>query len=306
MNLDMHFHSNLSDWKQSIDEIVLKAKDLWLQYAFLTDHDRISSQFVTKARGLWIKTWESVEISTLNKQDDFSLHLTYYAWEISQKVSLILENTINQRIDLIKKQIDFFRKIWFEININDFYKYCLSLWRKKDSINKYDLTVFLFLSPKNRKLATKINGWKITMLDFYMKYLKKWWEKFSEYWVLIPDYEPTLEQIKDLWKADNAIISIAHPNFTFKKWISEFKEKLPHYVKTWWINAIEINSKATTDWVEAILEAKDEFWLFLTFWSDNHWIWKTDNKHWDFWELNPILNGEFVTKELKRYINNIT
>jgi len=134
--------------------------------------------------------------------------------------------------------------------------------------------------------------------------MKRWWEEFDKYWVTIDEYEASLEIVRNIKEKNNAILSIPHPNFTFKWWISEFQNNLEHYINIWGVNALEINARATQEWVKAILEAKDTYWLYLTFGSDCHRIWIPDDKHWDFWEMNPYISEDFIKKSFNEY-NNI-
>jgi hypothetical protein len=135
-----------------------------------------------------------------------------------------------------------------------------------------------------------------------MKFLKEWWERYADFWIRVHDYERSLQDCKLFREQSNAILSIAHPNFTFKKWwIDEFNDVLPHYIEHGGVNAIEINAKATKEWVDAIIEAKNKYNLFLTFWSDCHRVWKPDSKHGDFWDINPFISSDFVTESFWEY-----
>ena len=131
------------------------------------------------------------------------------------------------------------------------------------------------------------------LLSFYRKYLKKWWSHSEIFLASVPRYEPTLQVLNQIKESNNAILSIAHPNFSFKS-IEEFKRVLPNYVSNW-INAIEINSKANLDWVTEIIELSNLYNLFLTFWSDCHFVWSPDKTHWDLGNTNP-----FVSEDLRK------
>ena len=187
--------------------------------------------------------------------------------------------------------------------MQDFYLFYFKKWRKKEALNKYDIVYYLFQDDILRKKCFEINWWiKIELEDFYQKFFKKTWEKFKDYWVSIKDYEPSIEECKIFKEKTNGILAIAHPNITFKKWwIDEFLKVLPHYIQVWWINAIEINAMASKDWVWVILEVKKKYNLFLTFWSDNHKIWYSDYKHWDFWDLNPFITKKDIEKFFLEY-----
>jgi hypothetical protein len=111
-----------------------------------------------------------------------------------------------------------------------------------------------------------------------------------------------VEQAWDFRKSNGAILSIAHPNFTFKWGIEEFEKVLPDYVEKW-VNAVEINSKATSEWIDAIFKAKSRFNLLLTMWSDNHGIGRVDDKHTDLWSLNPRITNIEQREILREYLN---
>lgn len=300
MKLEMHCHSNKSDWVLDEKSILSDARDRWLDFVFLTDHDRVSDSFCEKANDFLVATCPSVEISSYNTDQDKSVHLTFYAKKITWEIYQILENTIKSRIKLIKTQIEVLQKTWFIIDLDDFYKYYLWENRSPDSLNRYDIARYMFLNPYNRNLAKKINDdEEIDFISFYIKYLKKWWIHSKLFYATIPRFEPNLQVLNQIRLSNNAVVSLAHSNFSFWS-IDEFNDKLPNFVINW-VNAIEINAKATLDWVTAIIKASHEHDLFLTFWSDCHFIWNFDNTHWDFWVQNPFVSQGFQEREFNRY-----
>ena len=303
----MHFHSTASDGILTQEELLQKATEQNLEFLSLTDHDVISYGFVEAAKKLWIQSCQSVEISAYNEEHDKSLHLTLYARSIAAHISQILSWVIESKKNLIEKQIDFFISLGFLINKSEFYSFFEKLWRKKETLNKFDIVVFLFLSWENRILATKLNeGILIDREEFYMKFLKRWWDKFDEFAVQVENYEIPLLQCKNIQQKTQGILSLPHPNTTFRKWwIEEFEKVIPFYIENGGINAIEINAKATKDWVEAILKAKDKYGLYLTFGSDFHKENHNDGKHWEFWEVNPFVSPECVRKYFWEYKERI-
>lgn len=304
MELDMHFHSTHSDGSSTPDELLQRGKNMWMKYLFLTDHDKISTDFAEKAKIYWIQSCESVEISALNKQQGFSFHVTFYAQKIWEEVEKVINHTIQQKIILIQKQIEALNNVWFEIDIETFYLFCKKNGRKNDTINKFDLATFVLCDEHNTKIAYSLNNnQKIWVETFYEKFLKKNGEKFSQYGVLIDDYEVSLETCCQIKNNHSCILSLAHPNFTFRKWIEDFEKNLSHYIEIGWINAIEINTKATKLWIEAILKMKQKYGLYLTFWSDCHHLDKSNNKHGNFWEINPFLSSDFIKTEFWKYKN---
>ena len=307
MNLDMHFHSISSDWYSTKTELLQKAKEKNMDFIALTDHDVISYWFREETQRLEIESCQSVEISSYNKAHNKSLHLTFYAKEISTDISSRIQTIIDAKIGLLKKQVLFFKDIWFDIDILEMYNFYDKSNRNKETLNKFDLVRFMFLKESNRILAQKINNnIPINIEWFYLKFLKRWWEFFDKYAVIIDAYEMPIESCSDFVTQSNWVLSIAHPNVTFRKWwIQEFQEVLPFYIEKAWINAIEINAKATQNWVEAILEAKNNYWLFLTFWSDFHKEGIDDWKHWEFWEKNIYTQKDFIKSCFEEYREKI-
>lgn len=303
MKLDMHFHSTNSDWLSTTDELVSLAVEKDMDFIALTDHDTVSYWFREKLQEAWILSCQSVEISTKNKEHNKSLHLTMYAREINHDINEKLNDILKGRKLLIKTQIEHLNGLWFNLDLERLYNYISQKWRKIEWINKCDISRFIFSDETNKEIAIKSNNWdEINYEQFYLKFLKEGWDKYGDFWIRIHDYEPLLQDCKTYKEQSNAILSIAHPDFTFKKWwTSQFIDVLPHYIEQWWINAIEINSKATKEWVDAIIEAKNRYNLFLTFWSDCHKVGNPDSKHWDFWEVNPYVSKDFVSDSFDEY-----
>lgn len=298
MKLDMHFHSVASDGHSTPEELISLAKQKELDFIALTDHDVVSYGFKEQARKAWIMSCESVEISASNPEHNKSLHLTFYAEEISQEIGEILSGVVRTKVWLIRKLIEKLNSHGFAIDIEDFYKQTTANGRKIESLNKFDVVLYMFLFEENRKTAYEINdGTELSAEEFYVKFLKKWGDWYGKYTVRVKDYEPTLSECKKFVQQCNGILSMAHPNVTFRKWgIEEFERVLPYYIENAGINAIEINAVATKEWVAAILKAKDRYWLYLTFGSDNHKLGYTDTKHGDFWNINPYVNNPAYIK----------
>lgn len=300
MKLDMHFHSVASDGHSTQEELISLAKQKGLDFIALTDHDVVSYGFKQKAKEQWIISCESVEISANNPEHHKSLHLTFYAQEINQEIGDILSGVVKTKVGLMRKLIEKFNSEGFFLDINSFYAHNTKNGRKIESLNKFDVVVYLFLFEENRKKAYEVNGWvPLNAEEFYVKFLKKWWDAYGKFTVRVKDYEPTLSECKKFVQQCNGILSLAHPNVTFRKWgIEEFERVLPYYIENGGINAVEINAVATKEWVNAILKAKDRYGLYLTFGSDNHQIGLTDTKHGDFWDINSYVNNAAFIKQI--------
>ncbi len=300
--VEMHCHTLDSDWLQTKEERLLEAKNRWINFLAITDHDKVSRNLDQIALEYWVQTCESVEISAKNEKSDKSLHLTLYARHISNEIDSVLQNTLDSKISMIEKQIEALNAKGFLINIEDFYSFSLSTWRIKEWLNKFDIARYIYETPLNYNLVQNLEP-GIDIEEFYSKYFKTEWEKFPEYWILIPNYEPLLEVCKDIKEKSNGILALPHSNFTFKWWIEEFERQLPNYINIWWINALEINCRATQKWVEAIIHAKNKYGLYLTFWSDCHKTWNSDERHWELWEMNPYITEEFMSENFSEYRN---
>lgn len=307
MKLDMHFHSTASDGLLTQQELLQRAKELGLDFIALTDHDVVSYGFRDEAARMWIQTTQSVEISAYNQDHDKSLHLTFYAREVSQDVSNVLQGVIKAKTGLISLQIARCKEYGFELDEEAFYDFFEKRGRKKETLNKFDIAIFLFLNKKNQQHIEKLQGGKMISREyFYWEYLKKGGEKFDEFAIQIPNYEVPLSLWKEFVQKCDGILSIPHPHVTFKKWgVQEFQKVLPHYIQNGGVNAIEINTCTTREWIEVILQAKEKYNLYLTFGSDFHTTDIQDGKHGAFWQINPLLPGELVGKEFSKYREKI-
>ena len=137
--------------------------------------------------------------------------------------------------------------------------------------------------------------------DFYQKCLRRGGELHSEYSILWDEsYKPELWDISEMTQW-NWVLSIAHPNYTFSHdHIQGFRQLYKDvYKPQLWIQAIEINTKASKNWVRAILEMKQEYGneLQITFGSDCHRLWKPDDKHGDLWFENDFLSKWVIERE---------
>lgn len=296
-NIDMHFHSTNSDWKNTYNELIEEAKRKEIQLACITDHDFISNPdaFIEA----WIKSYYSTEISARDKKNNHSLHITWYSKVFNERLNKVLENTREKKLEIVKKQIEVLQNLWIEISIEDMVSLAKVMNRDISSINKFDIAYILFSRKNNRELIEKLSweNFKNTE-DFFISCLKPSWKYFHIFWLAywtVEEYEPSLELCSEIAKENDDILSIAHPNFSFaNRWWMDYLEENLDYFLWLWINAIEINNKANKEWVNYILEIRKRFWIIITLWSDCHFIWQNDSKHASLWELNPFLDEELI------------
>jgi hypothetical protein len=144
----------------------------------------------------------------------------------------LLLGVLMEKKQMLNLQILKLQKLWFDINFDDLMNFIYDKWFWEDSFNKWTISMYLF-KGKNKEKNLKIlkdNYWEdISINSFYQSCMKSGWEFYNVYKVNTEKYEPDLKNIWEQAKKDNAILSIAHPNFTFKKWIEEFKKELPYY-----------------------------------------------------------------------------
>lgn len=123
--------------------------------------------------------------------------------------------------------------------------------------------------------------------------------------IKVPKYEPSIELCGELAHENNALLSIAHPNFTFDADMDRFDEIVVPYVEAG-VRGIEINSAASRDWVETILRVQKRYDLILTFGSDCHFKpISGDGKHNELGSRNPYLNDAQFGSMVERFIETV-
>lgn len=307
MKLDMHCHTVWSDGVNTAQELIVDAEEKWLEALFITDHDRVSFDHISDMRDAGLITVPSVEISTTNTRwDNKWLHMTYYAQSVSNVVLKVLETTRKSKLEIIGLQLHHLQWLWFYIDIDEFYAGVDWEW-----ISNYDIARYVVSKTDNNSKLQEL--WCLEARkphsDFYRKCLRRWWELYSTYSVWWDEsYKPELWDISEMthWEW---ILSIAHPNFTFSyDGIRGFLELYKAvYAPQLWISAIEINTKASKKWVEAILGLKQEMWddLQLTFGSDCHRLGKPDDKHGNLWFENEFLSDDLIRREFEIFCNRL-
>ncbi len=108
---DLHIHSNYSDGTMSPEEIIDNAINLGVKSISITDHDSISSQYVTKNIYNDIEVIPGIEISA--EFEDIELHILGYFIDIN---NLELINTVNK---LNKERIERINEILFKLKKED-------------------------------------------------------------------------------------------------------------------------------------------------------------------------------------------
>lgn len=250
-----------------------------LEFVAVTDHDIVNREATILLERAGIASCEAVEISARDYDREHSLHLTFYARQISARTDEILQGIRDGRTAKIRAQCELLSGNGFHISLADLIVFAHSHRMSTDSISNGHIATFLIQNPENLRIAAKIIGREIIgRADFIQTFLKEF-SPFREIgYIKVPDYEPSVELVSELARENHAIVSVAHPNFTFEKYgeIAEFASRMTTYAELG-INAIEINPFANQVWMDAILRTADRVGMILTFGSDSHG--EADERH---------------------------
>lgn len=115
---DLHIHSNYSDGVKSPEEIIKTAIKDNIKYISITDHDSISSQYVTKNNYKEINIIPGIELSTEYKE--MELHILGYFMDIDNNELQELAKELNtQRIKRVEDILFKLNKYDIKLDIGD-------------------------------------------------------------------------------------------------------------------------------------------------------------------------------------------
>lgn len=100
-----------------------------------------------------------------------------------------------------------------------FYQELLATGRQRAGLSKYDIARYVASRSENRDFLRSIDCYPVRKphQEFYNRCLKRKGNLYSQYAVEIDDYEPEVEILGQEAKKEGAILSIAHPNFSFSR-----------------------------------------------------------------------------------------
>ena len=98
---DLHIHSNYSDGIKSPEEIVSYAKERNIKYISITDHDSISSQYITTQNNTDIHIIPGIELST--EYNDMEIHILGYFIDIK---NCDLNRVVNELNEARMKRVE--------------------------------------------------------------------------------------------------------------------------------------------------------------------------------------------------------
>lgn len=297
--IDMHFHTTLSDWKKSNEEIlkIIKYKDI--DFIAVTEHDIVNTEFKKSLDNLWIPTAYRVEISACDYTDKKSMHILHYSSKINHLLDPKLESIRNARKQKIQLQVQKLIENGFNINYDEMISYYESKRVNVENLVAYHIAHYIYRKNINFDKIAKISGKNDMSTDaFYKAFMKRWWEFANIWYVDVWDYELDVNDL-DSHKLDSSIFSLAHPNITFKNDIEAFANKIEKLVPLW-INAIEVNPIATKKYLDVITYFAHKYDLILTFGSDSHFKEFFDWKHVQLFHLNQELSKKQIEDNLYR------
>ncbi|MDD5376542.1 MAG: hypothetical protein PHH16_00325 [Candidatus Gracilibacteria bacterium] len=301
---DLHFHSTLSDGSKTPIEIVATAMGRDIELLVNTDHDIVNTRTPELAKEAGIMSFEGVEISAYEPSSDKHLHITCYAQKFSGRIHEILTHTRDGRKGKITRQLERLRENGFDIDTDRFFQRFGSQGVNTDNLSNSHLTEYIFESPENVAHIEHLTGEKLEYSMFLRECLKKEGKHAWIGGVEVPVYEPSVESCGELARENSALLSIAHPNFTFEDDIDRFDKIIMPYIEAG-VRGIEINAAAPRMWVETILRVRDRYDLILTFGSDCHFKPSGDGKHNELGSRNPYLSDEQYGSMVERFMETV-
>lgn len=116
---DLHIHSTYSDGNLTPEEIIKIAIERNVKYISITDHDTLSSQYVTKYDYQNINIIPGIEFST-EYDDDTEIHILGYFIDIDNSyLKSIVEKLRISRIERVKNIITKLKEIGIDIDMDD-------------------------------------------------------------------------------------------------------------------------------------------------------------------------------------------
>ena len=303
-SIDLHCHTNNSDWTKWAEELIKEAKAIWLDFICASDHDILDESFALKAEKAGIQSCESSEISVIWHTNN-EAHVIIYSNKINRRIINILNKTRQSRVDILMHKIDRLNDRTIYVDPVELLAYYWEMWIKPESISLRHLAKFIFSKKRNATLLKNIFWEEINEDVFVKEFLTEDWESAMVWWRMRCYFLPSIEDLtknitnRDPWH----IISLAHPEHTFKN-THELSEKISFYTDRW-VNAIEICSNTPKNWVHTILKIRKDYDLILTIWSNCHWD-LDSSRYGNFWDSNPEIQYHIIHEQFQEFKKRIT
>ena len=210
--IDTHFHTKLSDWSRTNNDVLKESREKWINFISATEHDIINDELSLLANMNWLSNSLWVEISAVDNEVTWkSLHLTCYSDHFCDEIRSILENTREKRKIKIMKQVEKLESLWFNINYEKFIRFYKNLDVNIDNINNFHIEDYIFQNEDNiDRFLLNLVGFKINRWDFISRCLKKWWDLNYIWWEQIEPYEPSVSKIWELVNDKKYFLSLRY------------------------------------------------------------------------------------------------
>lgn len=270
---DLHIHSSFSDGCLSPEEIVKEAKDKGIKYISITDHDTISSQYITKQNIYGINIIPGVEFSSEYKGTEIHI-LGYYIDVENESIKELVE--LLQQLRLARS-----RQIIKKLKDNDIF---ISM---DDLLNQGNHVI------GRGNIASELikKGYVKTYKEAFNKYLMKGRLAYVEGYKI--DYKRILKAIKD----SNGISVLAHPG---KMYRSIQIESVIKDMKGYGLKGIEVyHSAHTKEQTNYLYNLSKKHKLIITGGSDFHTM-NSNSSVLGSQGLNKLLMEKLINYKLKQ------
>lgn len=323
-HIDMHCHSTNSDGLQSPEELYRVARERDIDLFAITEHDRVTRD---AHHPPWVQDdgriiLHGAEVSVRYEQWEFSrsLHIPIYSLQFSSAVDDLLAGIRRGKWEKVLRQCEQLKENGCMIRSTSGVLVPFSLAAmqerfpdtREDGFNNGHLVQLVREHRDNmRKLELIAPG--ITddtlMADGFKSGGKH--TKAISLRNRPPEYEPSIEELIWVLDTSSTVISLAHPNYTFRS-IDEFHAHIGHIISRG-VNAIEMNSTASLDWMEAIRDFRD--WqaesyttpAMITHGSDCHDIyqWIDDRRHSTLGYMNRYTKSYELQESYNKILSHV-
>lgn len=201
MKCDLHIHTNLSDGRSSLEEVLASSINNDVNIISITDHTIFDAyKLIEQVDNLKLIT--GIELSVIKDNNEY--HFVMYNFDINNKYIKDYEKT-NRNYD-----ISMFKKILKILEVK--YEFIIN----EDKLNEFIDNNIYFDRERINKLLYELNIVNSTS-EAYIKYTYN----IKDH----PRYCISLEELFELEKNTNSIVSLAHPTKYFKD-----MEKLEDFV----------------------------------------------------------------------------
>lgn len=321
--IDLHCHTIDSDGGDSVGQIIEKSRAAALDFVAITDHDYCRPENTKELSSAGILTCEAVEVSARDLTAQHSLHILCYAEKISAEIHALLD-PIRENRGGWEAKIAAMKKYGFIGSYPE-----LLAWKKDKNLGiaatgTRHVRTYFWENPHNQNLARQLireenirrkNNNEMPLSEelstvpdskaFSRLFLKPS-SPILKKEMSLPEPKVDLERLARLAKKSQALLSVAHPNFSFifegdqQEWASRVNRYLD-----WGIQGVEINPFASQEWVEEIYRQAQEKNLIVTFGSDCHG--PKDQTHGALGETHPFAesNVPWYKQNFRRFLEKI-